>query len=77
MAPEYALWGYLTPKADVYSFGVVVAEVMAGRSNMKFQPIEDHFCILDWVIDLTIYLELLSRVLHFTSWYSALYEKKF
>ena len=27
MAPEYALWGYLTYKADVYSFGVVALEV--------------------------------------------------
>uniref|UniRef100_A0A803LN53 non-specific serine/threonine protein kinase n=1 Tax=Chenopodium quinoa TaxID=63459 RepID=A0A803LN53_CHEQI len=50
MAPEYALWGYLTPKADVFSFGVVVLEVVAGRSNMKFEPSEDHFCLLDWVI---------------------------
>uniref|UniRef100_A0A803LEF7 non-specific serine/threonine protein kinase n=1 Tax=Chenopodium quinoa TaxID=63459 RepID=A0A803LEF7_CHEQI len=48
MAPEYALWGYLTPKADVFSFGVVVLEVVAGRSNMKFEPSEDHFCLLDW-----------------------------
>ncbi|XP_056698796.1 probable LRR receptor-like serine/threonine-protein kinase At1g07650 isoform X2 [Spinacia oleracea] len=48
MAPEYALRGYLTPKADVYSFGVVVLEVMAGRSNMKFLPEEDYFCLLDW-----------------------------
>lgn len=49
MAPEYALRGYLTPKADVYSFGVVVLEVMAGRSNVKVQPSEDHFCLLDRV----------------------------
>ncbi|KAL0352948.1 UNVERIFIED_CONTAM: putative LRR receptor-like serine/threonine-protein kinase [Sesamum angustifolium] len=27
MAPEYALWGYLTDKADVYSFGVVLLEI--------------------------------------------------
>ena len=49
MAPEYALWGYLTPKVDVYSFGVLILEVMAGRSNMKFQPNEEHFCLLDKV----------------------------
>ncbi|CAO2815292.1 unnamed protein product [Amaranthus hypochondriacus] len=47
MAPEYALWGYLTPKVDVYSFGVLILEVMAGRSNMKFQPNEEHYCLLD------------------------------
>ncbi|KAK2976662.1 hypothetical protein RJ640_017405, partial [Escallonia rubra] len=27
MAPEYALWGYLSDKADVYSFGVVALEI--------------------------------------------------
>lgn len=48
MAPEYALWGYLTYKADVYSFGVVALEIVAGRSNTKFRPDENHFCLLDW-----------------------------
>ncbi|KAK2989552.1 hypothetical protein RJ640_001835 [Escallonia rubra] len=40
MAPEYALWGYLTYKADVYSFGVVALEIVAGMNNtgFKFQP---------------------------------------
>ncbi|KAH9602494.1 hypothetical protein KSS87_020953 [Heliosperma pusillum] len=47
MAPEYALWGYLTYKADVYSFGVVLLEIVAGRSNTKFRPEENHFCLLD------------------------------
>ncbi|KAI8006244.1 putative leucine-rich repeat receptor-like serine/threonine-protein kinase [Camellia lanceoleosa] len=32
MAPEYAMWGYLTDKADVYSFGVVALEIVCGRS---------------------------------------------
>ncbi|KDP21154.1 hypothetical protein JCGZ_21625 [Jatropha curcas] len=27
IAPEYALWGYLTHKADVYSFGIVALEI--------------------------------------------------
>ena len=48
MAPEYALWGYLTYKADVYSFGVVALEIVAGR-NMKYQPNENYVCLLDWV----------------------------
>ncbi|XP_021859161.1 probable leucine-rich repeat receptor-like serine/threonine-protein kinase At3g14840 isoform X2 [Spinacia oleracea] len=47
MAPEYAMRGYLTDKADVYSFGVVALEIVAGRSNMKFQPSGDLFCLLD------------------------------
>uniref|UniRef100_A0A803LEF8 non-specific serine/threonine protein kinase n=1 Tax=Chenopodium quinoa TaxID=63459 RepID=A0A803LEF8_CHEQI len=47
MAPEYAMRGYLTEKADVYSFGVVALEIVAGRSNMKFQPSGDLYCLLD------------------------------
>ncbi|KAK1378359.1 hypothetical protein POM88_025103 [Heracleum sosnowskyi] len=38
MAPEYALWGYLTDKADVYSFGIVALEIVAGKNNMKHRP---------------------------------------
>ena len=49
MAPEYALWGYLTHKADVYSFGIVALELVAGINNMKFRPTEDFVCLLDWV----------------------------
>lgn len=49
MAPEYALWGYLTFKADVYSFGIVALELVAGISNTKFGPDEDYVCLLDWV----------------------------
>uniref|UniRef100_F6HMD7 non-specific serine/threonine protein kinase n=1 Tax=Vitis vinifera TaxID=29760 RepID=F6HMD7_VITVI len=48
MAPEYALWGYLTYKADVYSFGVVALEIVAGKNNMKYRPNEDYFSLLDW-----------------------------
>jgi hypothetical protein len=49
IAPEYALWGYLTDKADVYSFGVVALEIVAGKNNMKYQPNENFVCLLDWV----------------------------
>lgn len=49
MAPEYALWGYLTYKADVYSFGVVALEIVAGKNNMKYRPNENYVCLLDWV----------------------------
>ncbi|KAL9232207.1 hypothetical protein vseg_007343 [Gypsophila vaccaria] len=52
MAPEYALWGYLTYKADVYSFGVLTLEIVAGRSNTKFRPDENYFCLLDWAFAL-------------------------
>ncbi|GMY04826.1 probable leucine-rich repeat receptor-like serine/threonine-protein kinase At3g14840 [Fagus crenata] len=50
IAPEYALWGYLTDKADVYSFGVVALEIVAGKNNMKFRPNENFVCLLDWAI---------------------------
>uniref|UniRef100_A0A251S0W2 Putative concanavalin A-like lectin/glucanase domain, Serine/threonine-protein kinase, Ulk1/Ulk2 n=1 Tax=Helianthus annuus TaxID=4232 RepID=A0A251S0W2_HELAN len=49
MAPEYALWGYLTYKADVYSFGVLALEIVAGKNNMKYQPNEDYVSLLDLV----------------------------
>ena len=52
MAPEYALWGYLTYKADVYSFGIVALEIVAGKNSMKFQPDEYFVCLLEWVRDL-------------------------
>ncbi|XP_022879645.1 probable LRR receptor-like serine/threonine-protein kinase At1g07650 isoform X3 [Olea europaea var. sylvestris] len=48
MAPEYAMWGYLTYKADVYSFGVVALEIVSGKSNMKYRPSESFICLLDW-----------------------------
>ncbi|XP_040971661.1 probable LRR receptor-like serine/threonine-protein kinase At1g07650 [Gossypium hirsutum] len=50
MAPEYALWGYLTYKADVYSFGVVALEIIAGKNNMKYRPSENFVCLLDWAL---------------------------
>ncbi|CAH1418880.1 unnamed protein product [Lactuca virosa] len=50
MAPEYALWGYLTYKADVYSFGVLALEIVAGENNIKYRPTEDYFCLLDWAV---------------------------
>ncbi|KAM1457662.1 hypothetical protein ACFX13_035676 [Malus domestica] len=50
MAPEYALWGYLTNKADVYSFGVVALEIVAGKSNMKYIPNENLVCLVDWAL---------------------------
>ncbi|GMY37740.1 probable LRR receptor-like serine/threonine-protein kinase At1g07650 isoform X2 [Fagus crenata] len=50
MAPEYALWGYLTYKADVYSFGIVALEIVAGKNSMKFQPDQNFVCLLDWAL---------------------------
>ena len=49
MAPEYALWGYLTYKANTYSFGVVALEIVARKNNMKYQPNENFVSLLDWV----------------------------
>lgn len=50
MAPEYALWGYLTDKADVYSFGVVLLETVSGKNNNNYMPSNNSICLLDWVI---------------------------
>ncbi|KAK9051627.1 hypothetical protein SSX86_028255 [Deinandra increscens subsp. villosa] len=47
MAPEYALWGYLTYKADVYSFGVLALEIVAGKNNLEYRPNEDYVSLLD------------------------------
>ncbi|XP_027931851.1 probable LRR receptor-like serine/threonine-protein kinase RFK1 isoform X2 [Vigna unguiculata] len=52
MAPEYALWGYLTYKADVYSFGVVVLEIVSGKSNNNYLPDDGSACLLDWACKL-------------------------
>ncbi|CAL9015739.1 unnamed protein product [Prunus brigantina] len=62
MAPEYALWGYLTDKADVYSFGVVTLEIVAGKSNMKYRPNENFVCLVDWALVLQQKGELLELV---------------
>ncbi|XP_024198025.1 probable leucine-rich repeat receptor-like serine/threonine-protein kinase At3g14840 [Rosa chinensis] len=50
MAPEYALWGYLTYKADVYSFGVVALEIVVGKNNMKFRADENFVGLVDWAL---------------------------
>ncbi|XVE88272.1 hypothetical protein DITRI_Ditri19aG0056300 [Diplodiscus trichospermus] len=50
MAPEYALWGYLTFKADVYSFGIVALEIVAGKNNTKYRPEQDYVCLQDWAL---------------------------
>lgn len=52
MAPEYALWGYLSFKADVYSYGVLVLEIVAGISNSSFMAAGDDVCLLEWATDL-------------------------
>ncbi|PQQ01642.1 putative LRR receptor-like serine/threonine-protein kinase [Prunus yedoensis var. nudiflora] len=62
MAPEYALWGYLTYKADVYSFGVVTLEIVAGRNNTKYRPNENFVCLVDWALVLQQKGELLELV---------------
>ncbi|XVF40258.1 hypothetical protein PTKIN_Ptkin01aG0097700 [Pterospermum kingtungense] len=50
MAPEYALWGYLTHKADVYSFGIVALEIVAGKNNTRYRPEENYVCLQDWAL---------------------------
>ncbi|KAJ0971460.1 hypothetical protein J5N97_019419 [Dioscorea zingiberensis] len=48
MAPEYAMRGYLTDKADVYSFGVVALEIISGKSNTSYRPVDEFGYLLDW-----------------------------
>ncbi|KAI7731216.1 hypothetical protein M8C21_030816 [Ambrosia artemisiifolia] len=62
MAPEYALWGYLTYKADVYSFGVLALEIVAGKNNMKYRPKEDYVSLLDLAVVLKEKVTLLDLV---------------
>ncbi|XP_059435596.1 probable LRR receptor-like serine/threonine-protein kinase At1g07650 isoform X2 [Corylus avellana] len=50
MAPEYALWGYLTYKVDVYGFGIVALEIVTGKSIMKYRPKENCVCLVDWAL---------------------------
>lgn len=52
MAPEYALWGYLSDKADVYSFGVVALEIVSGKNNNNYMPSNNSICLLDWACHL-------------------------
>ncbi|KAL5053717.1 hypothetical protein RYX36_034399 [Vicia faba] len=59
MAPEYALWGYLSYKADVYSFGVVVLETVSGKSNNNYMPSDNCVCLLDKAL----YLEQTENVM--------------
>jgi hypothetical protein len=59
MAPEYALWGYLTDKADVYSFGVAL-EIVCGRSNSSYRTTNEFVCLLDWVSYKSVLVAILN-----------------
>ncbi|XP_031407368.1 probable leucine-rich repeat receptor-like serine/threonine-protein kinase At3g14840 isoform X2 [Punica granatum] len=48
MAPEYAMYGYLTDKADIYSFGIVALEIVAGRGNSSYRHKGGCLYLLDW-----------------------------
>ncbi|KAI3742834.1 hypothetical protein L1987_60530 [Smallanthus sonchifolius] len=52
MAPEYALWGFLSDKADVYSFGVLALEIVSGKNNTSYIPRDSYICLLDWACQL-------------------------
>ncbi|KAJ0764540.1 putative protein kinase RLK-Pelle-DLSV family [Helianthus annuus] len=49
IAPEYALRGHLSDKADVYSYGVLLLEIISGKNNTSYIPINNCICLLDWV----------------------------
>ncbi|KAJ6886147.1 LRR receptor-like serine/threonine-protein kinase RFK1 isoform X1 [Populus alba x Populus x berolinensis] len=67
MAPEYALWGYLTDKADVYSFGVVALEIISGKNNNNYMPSNSScVCLVDWACHLQesgSFIELVDETL--------------
>ncbi|KAJ0652690.1 putative protein kinase RLK-Pelle-DLSV family [Helianthus annuus] len=48
MAPEYALWGHLSDKVDVYSYGVMLLEIVSGKNNTTYIPVNNSICLLDW-----------------------------
>ncbi|KAJ9567066.1 hypothetical protein OSB04_003032 [Centaurea solstitialis] len=52
MAPEYALWGFLSDKADVYSFGVLALEIVSGKNNTSYIARDNYICLLDWACQL-------------------------
>ncbi|PPD91248.1 hypothetical protein GOBAR_DD11817 [Gossypium barbadense] len=62
IAPEYALWGYLTYKADVYSFGILALEIASGKHNMSYGPENKYTCLLDWASNLQQKGKLLELV---------------
>ncbi|KAL1165698.1 hypothetical protein V6Z11_A06G146200 [Gossypium hirsutum] len=62
IAPEYALWGYLTYKADVYSFGILALEIASGKHNMSYGPENKYTCLLDWASNLQQNGKLLELV---------------
>ncbi|XP_019461303.1 PREDICTED: probable LRR receptor-like serine/threonine-protein kinase RFK1 isoform X1 [Lupinus angustifolius] len=62
MAPEYALWGYLTYKADVYSYGVLVLEVVSGQNNNDYMPSDNCVCLLEKVCRLQHTANLMKLV---------------
>ncbi|KAF9621304.1 hypothetical protein IFM89_019390 [Coptis chinensis] len=62
MAPEYAMRGYLTEKADVYSFGIVALEIVSGKSNTNYRPMEEFVYLLDWAYVLQEQGDLLELV---------------
>ena len=53
MAPEYALWGFLSDKADVYSFGVLALEIVTGKNNTSYIARDNYICLLDWVFHIS------------------------
>ena len=39
MSPEYAMHGHFSVGSDVFSFGVLVLEIISGKKNSCFHPL--------------------------------------
>lgn len=48
LAPEYAMWGKVSPSCDVYSFGILLLEIFTGRKPIEKLPGGVKRTITEW-----------------------------
>lgn len=67
MAPEYALFGEVSPKIDVFSFGVLVLEIITEKRNASSDDLDKETNLLTdvssiFILTKTGYLKLLETL---------------